>query len=98
MHTANQIGDEINGLGNPNDLLVWLQRESPELLAEDAFVVPLWFFQQRMWLEDPSNSDSRVYNYPLLLRIRGSLKPDILQQSLQQIVRRHEVLRSVFRS
>src|SRR5438128_974803 len=97
MHAANQIGDEINGLGNPNELLIWLQKKSPELLAEDAFVVPLWFFQQGTWLEDPSNSDSRVYNYPLVLRIRGSLKEDTLQKSLQEIVRRHKVLRSVFR-
>jgi thioesterase domain-containing protein/acyl carrier protein len=98
MHATNQIGDEIDRLGKPNELLVWLQNKSPELLAEDAFVVPLWFLQQGTWLEDPANSDSSVYNYPLLLRIRGPLKQDILQQSLQEIVRRHEVLRSVFRN
>lgn len=96
MHAADQVGDEINGLRKPNELLIWLQKESPELLAEDAFVVPLWFSQQSTWLEDPSNSDSTVYNYPLLLRIRGLLNEGALQQSLQEIVRRHEMLRSVF--
>jgi len=67
------------------------------LLLEDAFVVPSWFVQQTTWLEDPSNSDSAVYNYPLLFRIRGPLDEGALQQSLQEIVRRHGVFRSVFR-
>ena len=83
--------------GQRNDLFVWLQKENPELLVEDTFVVPLWFLQQRTWLEDPFNSDNAVYNYPLLLRIRGALNEVALQQSLQEIVRRHETLRSVFR-
>jgi thioesterase domain-containing protein/acyl carrier protein len=78
-------------------LLLWVQQESPELAVQDAFVVPPWFSQQATWLQDPWNSDNRVYNYPLVLRIRGSLKEEILQKSLQEIVRRHHVLRSVFR-
>jgi thioesterase domain-containing protein/acyl carrier protein len=95
-HAADQVGNEIKALRKPNELLVWLQKESPASLAEDAFVVPLWFSQQRTWLEDPSNSNSAVCNYPLLLRIRGSLNEGALQQSLQEIGRRHHVLRSVF--
>jgi thioesterase domain-containing protein/acyl carrier protein len=74
-----------------------MQSESPDLKAEDAFVVPAWFSQQKMWLQDPLHSDSYVYNFPLLLRVRGSLNESALQRGLQEIVRRHEVLRSVFR-
>jgi thioesterase domain-containing protein/acyl carrier protein len=59
--------------------------------------VPTWFAQQKKWFEDPAGSDSPVYNYPLLLRIRGPLNEGALQQSLQEIVRRHGVLRSIFR-
>jgi acyl transferase domain-containing protein/thioesterase domain-containing protein/acyl carrier protein len=81
----------------PSDLLELIRKENPELLAENAFVLPRWFIQQTTWLEDPSNSDSAVYNYPLLLRIRGPLQEKALQQSLHEIVRRHETLRSVFR-
>lgn len=81
----------------PSELLFQLRNENPGLLLEDAFVVPSWFIQQTTWLEDPSNSDSTVYNYPLLFRIRGPLDEAALQQSLHEIVRRHGVLRSVFR-
>jgi thioesterase domain-containing protein/acyl carrier protein len=74
-----------------------VQSENPDVPVEDAFVVPAWFSQQKSWLEDPANSDSAVYNYPLLLRLRGPLNVNALERSMQEIVRRHEVLRSVFR-
>jgi len=80
----------------PGELLFQLRNESPGLLVEDAFVVPHWFVQQTRWLEDPSNSDSAIYNYPLLFRIRGSLDEGALKQSLHEIVRRQGVLRSLF--
>jgi thioesterase domain-containing protein/acyl carrier protein len=94
---SNRFGDGLKALLEPEGLLGRLHKESPELLAEDVFVVPHWFLEQRTWLEDPSNSNTAVCNYPLLLRIRGSLNEVALQQSLQEIVRRHSVLRSVFR-
>ena len=78
------------------ELLFQLRNESPGLLVEDAFVVPHWFVQQTRWLEDPSNSDSAIYNYPLLFRIRGPLDEGALKQSLHEIVRRQGVLRSLF--
>ena len=78
------------------ELLFQLRNESPGLLVEDAFVVPHWFVQQTRWLEDPSNSDSAIYNYPLLFHIRGPLDEGALQQSLHEIVRRQGVLRSLF--
>jgi thioesterase domain-containing protein/acyl carrier protein len=82
---------------NRDGLLRAVRDRHPELQPEDAFVVPAWFAQQKKWLEDPAGSHSAVYNYPLLLRIHGPLNIDALQQSLQEIVRRHAVLRSVFR-
>ena len=92
-----QATDGFKTSCEPSELLFQLQNESPGLLLEDAFVVPSWFVQQTTWLEDPSNSDSAVYNYPLLFRIRGPLDEGALRQSLHEIVRRHGVLRSVFR-
>lgn len=79
-------------------LLDRLQRENPKLLLEDAFYLPRWFIQQKTWLDDPANSDSAVYNYPLLIRIRGPLNRGALEWSLQEIIRRHQTLRSVFRA
>ncbi len=83
--------------GCQEELLSAVRGRNPELPAEDAFVVPAWFPRQKKWFEDPAGSESAVYNYPLLLRLRGPLNERALQQSLQEVVRRHGVLRSVFR-
>ena len=42
---------------------------------------------------EPENA---FYNVPLALRLRGRLNVEALQQSLGEIVKRHESLRSVF--
>ena len=81
----------------PSGLLEIIRNENPELQVEDAFVVPHWFVQQKTWLENPAGSDNAVYNYPLLLRIGGRLDESALEQSLDAVVRRHPVYRSVFR-
>ncbi len=94
---STQARDGFKTSCEPGELLLQLRNEIPGLQLEDAFVVPSWFVQQTTWLEDPSNSDSAVYNYPLLFRIRGALDEGALQQSLHEIVRRHGVFRSVFR-
>jgi len=88
------------GPGLPTDrvgLLQVVRTEFPELLAEDAFEMPTWFPRQKKWVEDPIGSESVVYNFPLMLRIRGALDQGALQTSLERIVRRHGVFRSVFR-
>jgi thioesterase domain-containing protein/acyl carrier protein len=62
----------------------------------DSFSLPLWFPQQREWITDPRGSDSAIYNYPIAVRLRGTLDRSALQRSLDEIVVRHQVLRSVF--
>jgi thioesterase domain-containing protein/acyl carrier protein len=68
-----------------------------ESFGVDSFVVPHWFYQQNSWIADPQNSNSTVYNYPLLLRIHGPLNQKALESSLQEVVKRHAVLRALFR-
>jgi hypothetical protein len=63
---------------------------------EDTFVPPGWYFEQASWVEDPLTPSNAAHNYPLPLRIRGPLNRKALEQSLQEILRRHQVLRSVF--
>jgi thioesterase domain-containing protein/acyl carrier protein len=95
-----RVNSAHSGLRLPDSREELLQRvrdQYPELQPEDAFVVPTWFVQERKWVEDPAGSDTVAYNYPLLLRIRGPLNEGALEQSLQEIIRRHGVLRSVFR-
>ncbi len=59
---------------------------------------PLSFAQERMWFLDEMEPGSPVYAIPLALRLRGALDRDALERSLTEIVRRHEALRTTFRS
>jgi len=57
--------------------------------------LPLSFAQQRLWLVDRL-APGAAYNVPLALRMRGPLDLGLLGDALSAVVRRHEVLRTVF--
>ena len=56
----------------------------------------LSFAQQRLWILDQMEPDNAVYNIPRTLRLRGPLDIAALTTSLNEIVRRHEPLRTSF--
>src|SRR5687768_16477630 len=58
--------------------------------------LPLSFAQQRLWFLDRFTPQSSVYNVPAAVSIHGELRIDVLDKSLREVVRRHEVLRTVF--
>ena len=58
--------------------------------------LPLSFAQQRLWFIDQLEPESAAYNIPTALRLRGRFDPAVLERSLTEIVRRHEMLRTVF--
>jgi amino acid adenylation domain-containing protein len=60
-------------------------------------VLPLSFAQQRLWFLHQIDPRSVAYNVPLALRFRGELDTLALERSFGEVVRRHEVLRTVFR-
>jgi len=62
-------------------------------LPRDA-IRPLSFAQQRLWFLEQFHPGSDVYNIVVPIRISGVLEIDALRRGLEEIVRRHEVLRS----
>src|SRR5713226_2349554 len=59
---------------------------------------PPSFGQERLWFLDQLEPGSTVYNVPGALRIKGPLKLAALERSLNEIIRRHEALRTTFSS
>jgi amino acid adenylation domain-containing protein/thioester reductase-like protein len=60
--------------------------------------LPLSFAQQRLWFLEQLLPDSPLYNFPQSFRLFGRVNVKALEQSINEIVRRHEVLRTTFAS
>ena len=58
--------------------------------------LPLSFAQQRLWFLDQLTPGVAVYNASGVVRLLGPLDLGPLEQSLSEIVRRHEALRTTF--
>ncbi|MEH2110842.1 amino acid adenylation domain-containing protein [Nostoc sp.] len=56
--------------------------------------LPLSFAQQRLWFLDQLIPNNPFYNIPLALHLTGSLKLAALEQTFNEIVQRHEALRT----
>ena len=57
------------------------------------------FAQQRLWfLDQLAEGKSHLYNIPLFLRVSGNLHISALIPSVNEIIRRHEVLRVFFQA
>ncbi len=57
---------------------------------------PLSFAQQRLWFLDRLSPRNPAYNLPAAVRLKGQLDLAALQQTIEEIVRRHETLRTAF--
>jgi amino acid adenylation domain-containing protein len=59
-------------------------------------VAPLSFAQQRLWFLQQLDPVNPGYNNLLMLRLAGPLQGTALQRGLDEIIRRHEILRTSF--
>ena len=53
--------------------------------------------QERMWLIQQLAPDNLAYNIPMALRLRGQLDRDALSRAIDEMRRRHEMLRTTYR-
>src|SRR4029077_2214201 len=70
----------------------------PRAVASDEGtgpLLPLSFAQQRLWFLDRLMPESSFYNIPYAVRLAGPIEVAPLAAALDEIERRHEVLRTV---
>jgi len=61
-------------------------------------LLPLSFAQQRLWFIDQLQPGSTFFNIRSAVRLTGQLATAALEQSLTEIIRRHDVLRTTFKT
>ncbi|NOG44271.1 MAG: amino acid adenylation domain-containing protein [Calditrichaeota bacterium] len=59
---------------------------------------PLSYAQQRMWFLDQMYPGSPLYNIPVAWKINGPLDVSLFKKAVNEIIKRHEILRTTFKS
>lgn len=57
---------------------------------------PLSYAQQRLWFLDQLEPGGAFYNMPVAIRLVGVVDEKVLSQVVNEVVRRHEILRTTF--
>jgi amino acid adenylation domain-containing protein len=70
----------------------------PILRAPRDEELPLSFAQQRLWFLDQFEPQGAVFNTPTAVVLKGALDVAALERSFEEILRRHEALRTTFPS
>ena len=75
-----------------------IEHHDPETIypRQRSDKIPLSFAQHRLWFLDQLDSGKSVYNICRAYRLNGQLDVDVLTQSVNEIIRRHEILRTGF--
>jgi amino acid adenylation domain-containing protein len=89
----------LAALGSEIDSLVRIHVSPPHSqisVVDRAGELPLSFSQQRLWFIDQFEGANPAYNVSLAVRLRGALHMGAMEGALNQIVSRHEILRTTF--
>ena len=91
----------LEALAGQIDLALLERRHAPRMppieAAPGAGPVPLSYSQERMWLIQSLDPANTAYNMAFALRIRGQLDGKALSDALDELSRRHDILRSTVR-
>ncbi|MCC5610103.1 amino acid adenylation domain-containing protein [Nostoc sp. CHAB 5834] len=73
-----------------------VQQIPPIHLVDRNLNLPLALVQEPLWFLDQLVSNNPFYNVPEAFRLHGSINVTALERSFQEIIKRHEVLRTTF--
>ncbi len=66
-------------------------------MPEEPYFFPMSFAQQRLWFLDQIAPNNPFYNIPLQIPIRAVVDASVLAAAINEVIRRHEALRTGFR-
>jgi amino acid adenylation domain-containing protein len=102
-----ELRDELSG--RKEEILAYLQANaqpqtttsSPDRIAKiqpavRSGALPLSFTQMRLWFLDQFDPGNTAYSIPMAIQMEGNLDKAILKRCLNEIVLRHESLRTTF--
>ncbi|MFI5086703.1 MAG: condensation domain-containing protein, partial [Actinomycetales bacterium] len=98
-HDGGRAGDGVEPgavtSGTRTSLAEWARGRGPRTACRDGRI-PLSYAQSRMWFLNRLDPGSSDYNISLAVRLTGDLKPAALASAVDDLVHRHEVLRTIY--
>src|SRR6266481_6073380 len=92
---AREIEEELRGgTRGPSGTAAWKKTRIGRRGEEEK--KKLSYAQQRLWFLDQLEPGASAYNLSMGIRLEGELNVDLLERSLNEVVRRHESLRTRF--
>jgi len=73
-----------------------IQSTTPLALPSRGEIIPLSFAQERLWFLDRLEPGNPTYNISTVYQLTGPLNIKALEQGINEVVRRHESLRTTF--
>ena len=58
--------------------------------------LPLSSSERSLWFFEKLHPQTAVYNIPLIIKLQGSLDIEILEQSINRLIQRHQVFRTIY--
>jgi amino acid adenylation domain-containing protein/non-ribosomal peptide synthase protein (TIGR01720 family) len=88
---------EVPAMSNERPGMSWNDRRNAGQAEQgEMFVFPLSFAQIRVWITDQLATECAIYNLRFAMRLSQRVNASALQRSINAVVDRHEVLRTVF--
>ncbi|KAF9779409.1 fus1 actin binding activity protein [Fusarium sp. DS 682] len=94
--TQSTVNEPLSARTSPNTTQVTSEVDTDEDMSETDREGPLSFAQERLWFLQQFLRNPTTYNVTMHYRISGPLRVGDLEKAFQQVIQRHESLRTSF--